>query len=303
MYVTLEEAANLLLSGKNVAVPTETVYGLAACCKDKRAIENIFRLKGRPRENPLIVHLSQSSDIYKFAELPVEFEALAKAFWPGPLTLVVPVDPDAVLSSVRAGLSTCAFRVPSHPLARELIKKTGPLVMPSANVSGRPSSTSALHVEEDFGSDFPVLDGGEAAEGVESTIVYFLDKTVVIREGAIPRESLSRVLGVVPEMMPRSNKPLCPGQSFRHYAPRAKLVIARGHHGAVVGFEDRDYGEGELYSLGRSDDAAGVARRLYEVLRALDRDGVSLASVDMEMPDTHLWSTIKERLGRAVSGV
>lgn len=165
MRISLQAAASALKSGQVVAVPTETVYGLAAALNSKIAVEDIFKLKSRPSDNPLIIHVNELDQIESLARaLPEDFYLLASAFWPGPMTLVLPVNIDAVPSIARAGLPTAAFRIPRHPLALQLLALTGPLVMPSANISGSPSATSVEHVEADFGDNFPILEGGGMPE-------------------------------------------------------------------------------------------------------------------------------------------
>lgn len=312
MRIPVEDAITLLKSGRVIAMPTETVYGLAASIFFPEAIANIFHLKGRPSNNPLIVHLGSADEITLYArDLPPKFELLAEKFWPGPLTMVIPVIEDTIPSIARAGLPTAAFRIPDHALTREVLKNTGPLVMPSANLSGKPSATSAAHVESDFGSGFSVLDGGECQKGVESTILCWDDEAwVVIRLGALAPEDFAPVLGyapfVVDSTMEQHEKPICPGQLYRHYAPKAKLVlverIAADASGVIVGFGDRTYPEGtKLFSLGSSHDAQEAAHELYAVLRRLDDENVGQALVDMDFPSLGLWLTLRERLQKAAA--
>lgn len=310
MRISLDKAAELLNAGKVIGVPTETVYGLAASLNHPQAIADIFSLKGRPSNNPLIVHLSGPEQLKKYAQtLPPAALQLAQAFWPGPLTLVVPVVLETVPALARAGLPTAAFRVPAHPVAQELLKRTGPLLMPSANLSGRPSATCVEHVEEDFGMDFPVLDGGVCQQGLESTILAWQDHAwVVVRQGALTPEVFGKVLEYVPKIINIDSRgvatPLCPGQMYRHYAPKAQLnlvsQVPEGAQGVVLGFDDRLYPTGlRLFSLGNSHDPASAAHRLYAVLRELDQQGIPEAWVDMDFPDNGLWLTLKERLSKA----
>lgn len=316
MRLSLDAAASMINSGRVVAVPTETVYGLAASLRHVEAIHEIFAIKGRPQDNPLIVHIASKDEVELFAkELPQGFDQLADAFWPGPLTLVVPIVPSSIPSAARAGLSTAGFRIPSHPLARKLIALTGPLVMPSANISGRPSATSSEHVEADFGADFPVLDGGKCTQGLESTILYWdSGKWVIVRLGALPADKFVAVLGYAPAnalSMSRSKaandvKPLCPGQMYRHYAPRAKLYLSKTFSSfpdrPVIGFRGRRYPKGAaVYMLGSVESPGEVAENLYSVLRMLDDDGVQEAWVDIDLPQDGLWMTIRERLLKASS--
>lgn len=308
MRIDLQQAIDLLRNGKVVGVPTETVYGLAASLSHPQAISEIFTLKGRPSNNPLIIHLQEGSQVIPFADtLPKGFDLLARHFWPGPLTLVIPVKEDTVPKKARAGLPTAAFRVPAHPVTRMLLEQTGPLVMPSANLSGKPSATSPEHVEEDFGQAFPVLHGGHCDKGVESTILYFDGKQwEIIRQGALPSEAFKELLGYSPPIASKAEngKPLCPGQLYRHYAPKAKLKLTKefapGMKGVVVGFEGRRYpAECRVMTLGPLSDPEKVAEHLYTALRRLDNENVSAAWVDIDFPAHGLWSTIAERLNKA----
>lgn len=305
MRTTLEETAKLLLQGAVVAVPTETVYGLAASIHHENAIDQIFALKNRPRVNPLIVHIADREQIDPFVEqYPPFFDEFAAHFWPGPLTLILPVKTGALHPTITAGLVTGAFRVPRHPLALQLLKLTGPLVMPSANLSGRPSSTRSEHVEVDFGNGFPVLEGGVSTEGLESTILAYLDaKWVILRQGRIPREAFEPLIGYVPDIsLYKGGQPLSPGQLFRHYAPQARLSFDLTAKGAthVLGFVEREYPTHlTLLPLGSLTDPATVALSLYDTLRELDQRSVQQAVVDMDFPSLGLWATIRERLEKA----
>lgn len=309
MRIKVDKGVELLKSGKVVAVPTETVYGLAASLNQPKAIEDIFLLKGRPANNPLIIHVDVAEKILDFAlNLPPDFIKLSGTFWPGPLTLVLPIRENTIPNIVRAGLSTAAFRIPSHPLARELLQKTGPLVMPSANLSGRPSSTSAVHVEQDFGIDFPVIDGGSCQQGLESTILYFdHHQWQIIRLGALSPEAFIPLLGYEPKVIKlmKDQTPICPGQLFRHYAPKAKLHLCddpKECKGVVVGFSDRQYPLAkQVYKWGRSDNVKEVAENLYSILRQLDEQNFEEAWVDMDFPSQELWLTVKERLLKAAN--
>lgn len=310
MRVTLQQASDLLQSGLVIAVPTETVYGLAASIDFPDAIADIFRLKGRPADNPLILHLSSAEEVSQYAkELPPYFNELAEAFWPGPLTLILPAIEDKIPTVARAGLPTAAFRVPDNPLTRQLLQRTGPLVMPSANLSGKPSATSPQHVEDDFGSGFSVLDGGICQKGMESTILFWNGNAwVIIRLGALSPEDFFPVLGYIPRVDAENkgpkDQPLCPGQLYRHYAPKSQLRllerIPADTQDPVVGFNDRQYPhECRLYVLGNSSSPEAAAQQLYAVLRQLDDDHVETAVVDMDFPHQGLWMTLRERLQKA----
>jgi len=225
----LEKAAELLKQGELVAFPTETVYGLGARLFDERAAKKIFQVKGRPTDNPLIVHIAKEEDAAHLAqEVPEEFSLLARAFFPGPLTIILRRKAH-IPAVVSAGLDTIALRLPGHPLARQLISLVGePLIAPSANISGRPSSTLAAHVLEDFaGKIAAVVDGGECILGLESTVLSLKDpsRPTLLRPGAITQEALAEVLKV-PIFLPTSSTEIAsPGMKYRHYAPKAPLHL------------------------------------------------------------------------------
>jgi len=307
MRVSLQQATDLLNRGYVVAVPTETVYGLAASLHHPAAVEAIFTLKGRPSNNPLIIHIANVDQLIPFVqELPPNFPKLIEHFWPGPMTLVLPIDEKAVSTTIRAGLPNAAFRMPEHHLARALLAQTGPLVMPSANLSGKPSATSPEHVEADFGEDFPVLDGGNCTCGLESTIlIYSEDMWRVIRLGAIPPEAFKEVLGYTPRVVKHdAAAPLCPGQMYRHYAPKAELKLTTKFteemSGVVLGYTDRQYPAGLSFrEFGSLNSPENVAENLYRSLRQLDADNIPIAWVDVNVPSDGLWGTILERLNKA----
>lgn len=306
MRIPLEKAQNLLQNGQVVAIPTETVYGLAASMKHPSAIAQIFALKERPSKNPLIVHLAHAKQILNYASsLPPSFDNLANHFWPGPLTMVLPSDTSLIPDQARAGLQTTAFRIPQHKLALALIDVVGPLVMPSANRSGRPSATHPEHVEADFGDDFPVLDGGICDHGLESTILSWVEERwKIVRLGALPPEIFNPILGYTPEIVVNfKTTPICPGQLYRHYAPQAKLNLKydlSAQPGVILGFNERFYPQAtQVYRLGSLERPEDVAESLYAILRQLDTDNVAEASVDINFPEQGLWKTITERLFKA----
>lgn len=307
MRISFDQAISLLQSEQVIGVPTETVYGLAACLDQPAAIEHIFELKKRPRANPLIIHIAGWQDVQPYVtHYPSEFEKLAQSFWPGSLTCILPVHSN-VPSIVRAGLLTAGFRVPDFALTRQLIQMVGPLVMPSANLSGRPSATCPEHIEEDFGIDFPVLDGGVCSKGLESTILLYQDfEWVIVRLGALSAEKFIPILGYQPRFVQKAkeDQPLCPGQMFRHYAPRARLILgdisALTNAPFILGFKERHYPLGKrVIILGSIFDPEEVAENLYQALRQLDQEGANLAWIDMDFPRQGLWQTIAERLMRA----
>jgi len=304
MRISVEETVDLLRHDEVVAIPTETVYGLAASLYAEKAIEKIYALKGRPQNNPLIIHVKDQKECLPFLmNPPTSFERLASLFWPGPLTLVLPVQQELIPARARAGLPTAAFRAPSHRLVHTVLESLSPLVAPSANISGKPSATHPKHIERDFGMAFPVLDGGQSHHGLESTILIWKDERWYIgRHGALPKEALEKVLGYSLETITAS-RPVCPGQLFRHYAPETLLTLSTSPRGPyVVGFDDRHYPNLEkLFSLGSSSNPEEAASRLYNVLRDLDRENIQEASCDIALPQHGLWLTIAERLSRAAN--
>lgn len=304
MIINLKKALKLISCGEVAALPTETVYGLAASLNAEEGIKKIFTLKSRPQGNPLIVHVSSMAQALSLVqELPPHFEELGAKFWPGALTLVAPAK-ESVSLLARAGLPTVAIRMPNHPLTLEIIRETGPIVAPSANLSGRPSSTSPKHVLEDFGDDFPVLDGGKCSIGIESTILIWNScRWEIGRLGSIAPESIASCLPFEPALS-KSNKTKCPGSLYRHYSPKAKLIYGqkpyRGDSPVVLGFEGRRYPQAEkIFILGDLKKPETVMNNLYKVLRKLDTEGIKEAWVDADFSPTGILSTLAERLEKA----
>lgn len=220
-------AASLLKNGHVVAFPTETVYGLGASIFHEKGLEAIFSLKGRAKDNPLIVHIHDLDQVFSLVkEVPEDFFLLARAFFPGPLTLILPVAP-SISSLVTASLDTIAIRMPNHKIALELLKEVGdPIAAPSANISGKPSPTSFEHVTKDFSEKLPlILDGGECQVGIESTVLSLVGEPTILRPGSITLEDLEAVLGKKINAKSYSTKALCPGMKYRHYAPNAKISL------------------------------------------------------------------------------
>lgn len=311
MRISLDESIHQLQNGQVVGIPTETVYGLAASIHHQKAIQEIFRLKGRPSNNPLIIHVSHIKDVFSFVQETIpDLDLLARDFWPGPMTLVLPIKTNLIPNIVRADLPTAAFRIPSHAMTLKVLSSTGPLVMPSANLSGRPSSTQAAHVENDFGRDFPVLDGGSCNQGLESTIlIYNHHQWEIIRQGAIIADRFESTLGYKPLIQDSaSDKPLCPGQMYKHYAPLAKLIPVYSFEnitkGVVIGFSDRSYPKGcHLISLGNLSNPEEIAANFYHALRLLDQEGHSEAMVDMNFPNIGLFNTLQQRFSKILHSV
>jgi len=315
MRISLQEAVKALSQSIPVAIPTETVWGLAAPLRDERAIKKIFLLKGRPNENPLIVHLGSQEEIFSYTPLlREEMWPLIDAFWPGGLTLVVPVDTKKVPSIVRAGLPTTGFRMPRHPLCLELLSQTGPLVAPSANRSGRPSATTMQHIEMDFGEAVPIIMTPDACQhGIESTILIWRESLWALgRKGAVSLQEIAKILGYLPQEIPGLSQPLCPGQKFRHYAPHARLVLSyeawneqKGdEYDGVLGFSDRFYSQAKrVITMGSSTELSQVSYYLYQALRQIDQYGLDFVFVDLSGSWSSEWSVIFDRLQRAATGL
>jgi len=300
----LVQAAGVLRAGGLVAFPTETVYGLGANARNPRAVAAIFAAKGRPAHNPLIVHVADIAVARRIAAFDVRAEALAGAFWPGPLTLVLPLRRDAgIADAVTAGQDSVALRMPAHPVAQVLLKESGlALAAPSANLSGQVSPTTAAHVLEGLsGRIDAVIDGGACPVGVESTIVGLLDGARLLRPGGLPAEALEACLGTTlarPETDPAP--PVAPGQLASHYAPRAILRLNADaiRPGEVhLGFGPAT--EATL-NLSPSGDLAEAAAHLFAYLRALDESGAATIAVS-PIPETGLGLAINDRLRRAAA--
>jgi L-threonylcarbamoyladenylate synthase len=305
-------AAALLGSGRLVGIPTETVYGLAADGRNAEAVAALYAAKGRPRFNPLIAHLGRPEDALRVGRFDAAAQALAAAFWPGPLTLVVPLAaPDAVCDLARAGLDTVALRVPSHPVASAILQACGfPVVAPSANRSGRLSPTAAGHVLADLdGRIDAVLDGGTTEIGLESTIVACLGAApVLLRPGGVPRDALERVIGG-PLAEPRAEPgaPISPGLLLSHYAPRAGVRL--GATSICAGEAALLFGVAQPVGLGRATamlnlspagDLAEAATNLFGHLRRLDESGAAAIAV-VPIPEFGLGEAVNDRLRRAAA--
>lgn len=291
-------AGKILRGGGLVAIPTETVYGLGANAFDENAVRNVFLAKGRPSDNPVIVHISEFDEIYPLVTaVPEKAKKLAEAFWPGPLTIILPKS-DKIPCVTSGGLDTVGIRMPSNPVARAVIKAAGvPVAAPSANISGLPSPSCFEHVCDDMnGRIDAIVDGGDCAVGVESTVISLVpDVPVIYRPGGITAEQIESVIGKV-EIYEAVLKPpaagvkaASPGVMYKHYSPKAEVTVVKGSladfaafagrraddgHTAVMCFE----GEEEYFSLpvitfGREDDSLSQAARLFHALRELDETG------------------------------
>lgn len=318
----IARAAGIIASGGLVAFPTETVYGLGGDAFDDGAAARIYAAKGRPSDNPLIVHISQTDDLYRLCDkVPDNAFKLAKAFWPGPLTMIVPKN-NSVPKTVTGGLDTVAVRLPSHPVARALIKASKTFIAaPSANLSGRPSPTNAAHVIDDLdGRIDMIIDDGSIEIGLESTIVDLTENVpVILRPGYVTQEMLSDVVGEVrldPALMTgvaANVKPKAPGMKYRHYAPKAMLTIVEGEQKAVVDAinsfvreecakgrkigvlsttEDAGYfKDAQVINIGSRLDKNEIAAHLFDALRQFD---------DMKVDEIYSEAFDSDGIGQAV---
>ena len=316
----LKIAAELLKGGGTVIFPTETVYGLGANALDSAAIKKIYEAKGRPSDNPLIVHIASADLLPNIVrEIPACAKQLMERFWPGPLTLIFQKS-DQIPYAVTGGMETVAVRMPSHPVARELLTYANlPIAAPSANRSGYPSPTAFAHVKRDMdGRVDAIIDGGDCSVGVESTVLDISGKTPVLyRPGGVTKEELEKVVGTIRVVTEAKTgeAPKSPGLKYKHYAPRAEVLILHGSFDQVQNYvKNRCETEkvGMLvfdefptlspalvtYSLGGKNNPQSAAHRLFDGLRSLDDAGVSLILAP-EIPDYGMWSAVRNRLYRA----
>ncbi|MCX8022364.1 MAG: L-threonylcarbamoyladenylate synthase [Syntrophorhabdaceae bacterium] len=305
----IEKAVSLLRKGEVVAFPTETVYGLGADATNSYAVAKIFEIKKRPKFDPLIVHIGDMDDLFNLTEeIPNEAYSLAKRFWPGPLTMILKKK-EKVPGIVTAGLPTVAVRMPSHPVALELIKTFGgPIAAPSANPFGYMSPTKALHVARFLHSKIElILDGGDTPYGIESTIVSFEDgKTYIHRHGAISMEELSEVINPVLERGSSGGKCVAPGELPYHYAPHRPLRIIDGveeigeHDSSYLAFTSPDFNPKSKYTkvLSPSGDMREAAANFFSYLIELDREDVKIIYAQ-RIPKHGLGKAMMERLEKA----
>lgn len=318
----MKEAADFIRNGELVAFPTETVYGLGADALHPEASKKIYAAKGRPSDNPLIVHISKFEDLVSIAkEVPIQARKLADAFWPGPLTMVVWKN-EKVPYETTGGMETVAIRMPNHPIALKLISESGCLIAaPSANTSGKPSPTQASHVALDMDGKIPmILDGGAVGIGIESTIVDLTEEVpMILRPGYITKEMLEDVLGEEVKIDPglidsdSLTKPKAPGMKYKHYAPKADLVLVDGdvdkvvskinelvqekqQQGKKVGViatnETKEHYKADIVvSIGARADEDAIAQHLYQILRGFD---------DLDVDAIYSESFATPRIGQAI---
>ena len=319
----LNEAAEIIRRGGLLGIPTETVYGLGADALNESACLHIFEAKGRPQDNPLIIHVAGTDWLPRYCrDIPPEAYVLAQRFWPGPLTMILPRK-DIVPLRTTGGLDTVGVRCPDHPVTLEIIRRAGvPVAAPSGNLSGRPSPTCAEHMVEDmWGRIDGIVDGGPCGVGVESTIIDLTCQPPrLLRPGGLPLEALEEVLGVVqvdravtaePE---KGEKPRAPGMAYRHYAPKAPVTVVagapeksaeyicrqlRGHSGVICFHEYVSLFEGHhVHDLGSAADKAEQARHVFDALRTFDETDVE--EIWAQCPDrAGLGLAVENRLKKA----
>ena len=322
---TLDAAGKIIRDGGTVCFPTETVYGLGASAYDEEAISKIYEAKGRPSDNPLIVHIADVSDVLKVArEVPDAAKKLFDAFAPGPFTLILKKNQE-IANRVTAGLDTVGVRIPSHPVAREFLKASGvPVAAPSANISGKPSPTKAEHVISDMtGRVDAIICGGASDVGVESTIIDMTDDVpVILRPGGITHEDIKRVLGDVKidrhvlESVNIKEQPKCPGMKYKHYAPDADVTVVSGSPDAtskkiaeltlqekkkgkrvgVLARCDKEFGADTFIPSGENN--SDLARVLFDSLRRFDKENIDVCFVQFT-DDDGISLAVKNRLFKA----
>jgi len=329
-YDIIKEAAQIINNGGVVVFPTETVYGIGADALNDTAVEKIFKAKGRPQDNPLIVHIQDVEELYDLSrEVPENAIILADKFWPGPLTMIL-YKKDILSDKITAGLSTAAIRFPKNKIALALIKESGkPIAAPSANTSGKPSPTEASHVIEDLmGKVDMIIDGGSTYIGIESTVVDVTgDVPMILRPGGITREDISRVLGKCdydPAIIKSNEKivPKSPGQKYRHYSPKAKVILYKGtldniaqrivedydkftQDGLRVGImstvqTEKYYEDKTTICVGDRTKPISISSNLFKNLRNFDHMGMDVILAEA-VEEEELGKAIMNRLGKAAS--
>lgn len=328
---TYARASEILENGGLVAFPTETVYGLGANALNRDAVLSIFAAKGRPADNPLIVHIHDRAQLDPLCTVPELACPLMDAFWPGPLTILCKRK-SAIPDQVTAGLPTVAVRMPSHPVARAMLQACGlPVAAPSANSSGRPSPTTAAHVMEDMNGRIPlIIDGGMCDVGLESTVLDLCHgEPVILRPGGVTREMISRVLGCevsvagsVLRPLRENETALSPGMRYKHYAPRAAVTLVEGPENRVVPMLETLYQEQSSagkkccvlcftehvpslsacnpHDIGSSSAPDQIAHRLFDTLRRLDEEGMEIVFSEV-VPPEGIGLAVMNRLGRAAA--
>lgn len=322
-YPQITQAADLLYNNEVVAFPTETVYGLGANALNDEAVAKIFEAKGRPADNPLIIHIADEKMIPDFVEeIPEKAKQLMKVFWPGPLTIILKMKKGVLSEKATAGLSTVGVRMPDHPVALALLSKTRlPIAAPSANSSGKPSPTTAEHVWDDLqGRIAGIVDGGPTGVGLESTVLDCTEAVpVILRPGGVTAEQIQEVIGEItvdPALKDAAQKPKSPGMKYRHYAPDAALVLVKGsrkdiqrlilekqQEGLKVGVlttseQESFYQADKVIACGSRENLDSVAGSLYETLRDFNSAELDLIFSEV-FPNEGVGQAIMNRLTKA----
>jgi L-threonylcarbamoyladenylate synthase len=322
-YPQIIEAAQKLKQNEVIAFPTETVYGLGGNAKSDEAVLKIFEAKGRPGDNPLIIHISDLEQIHSFVkDIPEKAKLLMDAYWPGPLTVILEKKSGVLSENATAGLETVAVRMPDHPVALALIEASGlPLAAPSANLSGRPSPTTAAHVADDLtGRIAGIVDGGPTGVGLESTVVDCTGEVpVILRPGGVTKEQLAEVVGTVgvdPALTDAGQAPKSPGMKYRHYAPNAPFYLVNGtseqiqelvhekqNEGLKVGVmttleNKKDYDADVVIACGERSRLETVAEALYDTLRAFNQENLDIIYGEI-FPENGVGQAIMNRLSKA----
>ncbi|MGD6816525.1 L-threonylcarbamoyladenylate synthase [Metabacillus sp. 84] len=324
LYPQVIQAAELLANNETVAFPTETVYGLGANAGSDEAVEKIYKAKGRPGDNPLIVHVSNHKQAVELVrEIPAYAMKIMSMFWPGALTVILPVKEGMLSSRVTAGLSTVAIRMPDHPIALALIEQSGvPIAAPSANLSGKPSPTEAEHVAQDLdGRIAGIVDGGPTGVGVESTVLDCTKQVpVILRPGGITKEQLEEVIGPVAmdeALTDQTQAPKSPGMKYTHYAPNAPLTIVKGSLSFLQSLADEAMAEGkkvgiltteenkqvlhadEIIACGSLASPETIAANLYSVLRRFNQNRELDLIYSEAFPEDGVGQAVMNRLKKA----
>ena len=320
----IQEAVELLMNGDIVSIPTETVYGLAADATSDLAVSKIFKAKGRPSDNPLIVHIASKEQLLEITDhISTKAEKIIAAFWPGPLTIIFKKG-QGLSEKVTAGLDSVGVRMPDHPISLEIIKQSGlPLAAPSANTSGKPSPTTAQHVYNDLKGKIPlIIDGGTTAVGVESTVIdCMVDPPIILRPGSITQTDLEAVIGPVKldkALSAMSTPPRSPGMKYTHYAPQAPMYLVKeqgtvlqqsvneaqmkGLRVGVLGTEESvpDYNADFVVACGSRNDLQTVAKKLYDALRSFDEHNLDIIFCET-FSEEGIGKAIMNRLSKAAN--
>jgi L-threonylcarbamoyladenylate synthase len=312
----IKKAADLILAGENVVFPTETVYGLGASAYNPSAVRNIYKIKGRPQDNPLIVHVSSFEQLNEVAF--VSHEEILRKLMPGPITFIFKKK-DVIPPEVSAGLSTVGIRMPAHPFALKLIEYSEPIAAPSANLSGYPSPTRLQHVLDDLDGKVPmIIDGGECPFGIESTIIDISRETpVLLRPGPIVVEELVKIFGniIVPDKIKKAQSydvPIAPGMKYRHYSPKKPLymfnpdncaeMVRKYPDALYLCAEERKDNYPNALVMGKLSEPYSIAKNLFESLREIDKSRFNLACVE-HFPETGILFSVMNRLKKASSRI